>query len=301
MCDGFLLRQVTLLKVKATDHGRPKSLSSSLILRIFINETSTLLPQSRYDSLALAHRRVSVVVAVSCASGFLLVLLVLALVCAFRRRRRRAQGNGPGKYNCRMEALKVLTVKDASTGGITTPETGGGPGGVAVVPGRGRGVAGGVRTDDGWMNRSGLQPMNGVNTGPDEDIYERIALKKLEMYELVGPHQQLADDQSTPSRRGTFEVRINNLLLTRLVAFFLAYLLTYLHAYLTGPTYCLPTKLPKLCPTYLLTKLLTYLPTRLLLYLFIYFLPCILSYLLIKFLVYLFACIFIYLFTLLLT
>jgi len=122
------------LELTARDHGDPPlSTGTSLTLTFVV---SRLISPPTNDGTAAGRRRagaplidgwVPVAVAAACALGLVLLCTVLAvLACIVRRRRRndctkRHQNSDAaaampltGKYNCRVESLKVVSVCDTS-------------------------------------------------------------------------------------------------------------------------------------------------------------------------------------------
>ena len=122
------------LELTATDHGDPPRSTATPLTVIFV--VSRLISPASLGTAAGRRRAgggaplldgwLPVVVAAACAVGLVLLCTVLAvLTCVVRRRRRRdcskhhqqnvdAAEPLTGKYNCRIESLKVVSVCDAS-------------------------------------------------------------------------------------------------------------------------------------------------------------------------------------------
>ena len=95
--------EVFELMVTVRDHGY-HSLESSQILRIVSNSSAEL-------ASTMTGHNVVIVITLACASGVVTVVLVIAIVII----RRQDSEKKTHKYNCRMEALKILAQnKDAS-------------------------------------------------------------------------------------------------------------------------------------------------------------------------------------------
>lgn len=125
------------LKVTAVDHGDPPRSSATPLTMTFV-VGRLISPASR--GTAAGRRRagaplldgwVPVAVAAAFAVGLVLLCTVLAvLACVLRRRRRRGRRDCTkrhqnvdnaavpltGKYNCRVESLKVASVCDVNEG-----------------------------------------------------------------------------------------------------------------------------------------------------------------------------------------
>jgi len=133
-----------VLELIAVDHGDPPRSAASPLTMTFVVGRLVGEPASR--GTAAGRRRagaplldgwVPVAVAAACAVGLVLLCTVLAvLACVLRRRRRRdcakrhqnvdAAAAVPltGKYNCRVESLKLVgDVRDASEGSVETKFT----------------------------------------------------------------------------------------------------------------------------------------------------------------------------------
>jgi len=123
------------LELTASDHGDPPR-STSTPLRVMFVVSRLITPAS--DGTAAGRRRaaapllggwVPLVVAAACAVALVLLCTLLAvLACVVRRRRRRRRDCTKhhqdvdaavpltGKYNCRVETLKVVSVCDNNKG-----------------------------------------------------------------------------------------------------------------------------------------------------------------------------------------
>ena len=112
------------LMIVATDRGTP-SLSGSVVLTVNVNKSIPFQPSSSAastspygDSAGMALSSTSafnLVLLVAVISGCAVVVFVLVVVIALVRHRDRRQH--ARKYNCRMEALRVIT-----SGGTDAPE-----------------------------------------------------------------------------------------------------------------------------------------------------------------------------------
>lgn len=119
------------LQVTASDHGDPPRPTSTPLTVILV--VSRLIPPASRGTAAGRRRSggaplldgwVPVAFAAACAVGLVLLCTVLAvLACVVRRRRRdcaKHQQNADaavpltGKYNCRVESLKVVSVCDTN-------------------------------------------------------------------------------------------------------------------------------------------------------------------------------------------
>jgi len=123
------------LELTATDHGDPPR-STATPLRVMFVVSRLIAPASegtaagrRRAGAPLLDRWIPVAVAAACAVGLVFLCTVLAvLACVMRRRRRRSDCTKrhqnvdsaavplTGKYNCRVESLKVVGVSDNSKG-----------------------------------------------------------------------------------------------------------------------------------------------------------------------------------------
>ena len=135
-----------VLQLIAVDHGDPPRSAASPLTMTFVVGRLVGAPASR--GTAAGRRRagaplldgwVPVAVAAACAVGLVLLCTVLAvLACVLRRRRRRRRDCAKrhqnvdaaaavpltGKYNCRVESLKIVgDVRDASEGSVKTKFT----------------------------------------------------------------------------------------------------------------------------------------------------------------------------------
>ena len=120
----------------ATDRGAPTPLRAPIRrIRFVVSRSETAIgaePLGHHRGSSGYHRHgsvggttmlavhvdnVVVVAALAATTGLVIVILVLAIACLVRRQRRlRRQGSGGStqKYNCRIEALKAMTAKEAA-------------------------------------------------------------------------------------------------------------------------------------------------------------------------------------------
>jgi len=127
------------LQLTATDHGDPRrSTSTSLTVTFIVSRLITPASQRteagrRRAAAPLLDGWVPVAVAAACGFGLVLLCTVLAVLVCVARRRRHCPRTGradctkrhqnvdaaeplTGKYNCRVESLKVGSVCDTSKG-----------------------------------------------------------------------------------------------------------------------------------------------------------------------------------------
>lgn len=104
---------VTLeLNVTASDLGSPAKQSSAR-LRFLVQRSSTSpLPQDHHGSLAHLSFNLIIVLALSVAAGSGAILSILVVCFVMRNRNRRDTDSQ--KYNCRVEAIKAMKLKDSA-------------------------------------------------------------------------------------------------------------------------------------------------------------------------------------------
>ena len=93
--------------VLAKDHGDPQ-LSATATLYIKVNE-SVPFPAGHVQTQSRGTPNFAIVVSMACISGVVILVLLLAIVIVALR--RREEDRKVHKYNCRMEALRMLTAQ----------------------------------------------------------------------------------------------------------------------------------------------------------------------------------------------
>ncbi len=99
----YLLTELTIL---AKDQGEPPK-TALTNLNIIVNKSVAFLPpvtEPTSTGPILTGPNFVIVVSLGCVSGLIMVILIIAIVCIRRQEHQRKQH----KYNCRMEALKVI-------------------------------------------------------------------------------------------------------------------------------------------------------------------------------------------------
>ncbi len=94
------------LTIMAKDQGTPPR-TALTSLNIIVNKSVAFLPRVKdgeETGAILSGPNFAIVVSLGCVSGIIMVILIIAIVCIRRQEHRRKQH----KYNCRMEALKVI-------------------------------------------------------------------------------------------------------------------------------------------------------------------------------------------------
>ena len=97
---------LTELTILATDQGLPQK-TALTNLNIVVNKSVAFLPvmtDTESHEAILTGPNFVIVVSLGCVSGLIMVILIIAIVCIRRQEHQRKQH----KYNCRMEALKVI-------------------------------------------------------------------------------------------------------------------------------------------------------------------------------------------------
>ena len=94
------------LEITGKDHGFPQR-SSFANLYVVVNK-SVNFPLGDSPYTVLSGHNFTIVISLACASGVITVILVVAIVLI----RRQDQDKRTHKYNCRMEALKMLSAKE---------------------------------------------------------------------------------------------------------------------------------------------------------------------------------------------
>ena len=150
--------------------------------------SSTVFPVSmshRYDNIDLSSRRINsmVVVAASCISGLVLILLLLIVVFAVRHRKftknNSNAGEGAQRHKVALEALKSLNSSGSKNCLEKDCED-------DEFDGKCRYANNGSTYNRKLISSWGCSTIvatTKLDHRPDEDVYERIALKKLEQYE----------------------------------------------------------------------------------------------------------------------
>ena len=92
------------LTVSAKDQGNPQHRVVST-LNVMVNKSIAYIDRAAQtsDSGLMGHN-LSIVLGLGCASGIIMVILIIAILCLRRKDRTRRDH----KYNCRMEALKIM-------------------------------------------------------------------------------------------------------------------------------------------------------------------------------------------------
>ncbi len=92
------------LTISALDQGYPQHRIVAT-LNVMVNKSITYLgTKEKTSSPGLIGHNLSIVIGLGCASGIIMVILIIAILCLKRPYRPRRDQ----KYNCRMEALKVM-------------------------------------------------------------------------------------------------------------------------------------------------------------------------------------------------
>ena len=110
-------------RVRAMDAGTPTR-TATATLSLVVNASLPFLRQ-RADGGAASGRsspNLTIVVSLACISALVILILLLAIVIVAIR--RREEERKVHKYNCRMEALRMLTAKETMSGDDTGPSSG---------------------------------------------------------------------------------------------------------------------------------------------------------------------------------
>ena len=92
------------LTVTAKDQGSPQH-KIQTTLNIMVNKSIAYTGEpSLVSNPGLIGHNLSIVIGLGCASGIIMVILIIAILCLRRQDRTRRDQ----KYNCRMEALKIM-------------------------------------------------------------------------------------------------------------------------------------------------------------------------------------------------
>lgn len=96
------------LELTAKDSGNPPN-SAFTKLYIVVNESIPYPAKQTFTSHILSGTNFTIVVSLTCAC-LLLCIILIAVILLIRRKERKKRVH---KYNCRMEALKMLTAKES--------------------------------------------------------------------------------------------------------------------------------------------------------------------------------------------
>lgn len=99
--------EVFQFSIEVRDSGEPP-LSAFANLNIIVNK-SVALPYDAQNESVLSGHNLIIVISLACVSGVITIILVVAIVMIRRQDRHKPTA----KYNCRMEALKMLSAKEA--------------------------------------------------------------------------------------------------------------------------------------------------------------------------------------------
>ncbi len=109
------------LTISAEDQGNPRHRVVST-LNIMVNKSIAFSGGSPQPSgSGLIGHNLSIVIGLGCASGVIMVILIIAILCLRRQDRSRREQ----KYNCRMEALRVMNPAAAKGPGVANGSCGG--------------------------------------------------------------------------------------------------------------------------------------------------------------------------------
>ena len=120
------------LTVSAKDQGNP-SRGIETTLNIMVNKSIAYTGgAAQTSSSGILGHNLSIVIGLGCASGIIMVILIIAILCLRRQDRSRRDQ----KYNCRMEALKVMNPGPGTKPGNNYHDESGLANGSCAVPDR---------------------------------------------------------------------------------------------------------------------------------------------------------------------